>query len=84
MFLFHRVVIILTIINLPKEHQSLLSGAGGRGILEFALIEFNVRGLAKSAMRVEKGDFVVIGMGVVLEKISREQFEKLCSLANCH
>jgi hydrogenase maturation factor len=34
----------------------------------------------KTAVKVKKGDFVLVGMGVVVEKISRKEYEKLSSL----
>lgn len=33
--------------------------------------------LVTSALPLERGDFVVIGMGVVLEKISEKRFKEL-------
>jgi hydrogenase maturation factor len=35
----------------------------------------------KTAVKVKKGDFVLVGMGVIVEKISRKEYEKLSSLA---
>jgi hydrogenase maturation factor len=35
----------------------------------------------KSAVKVRKGDFVLVGMGVIVERISRKEYEKLSSLA---
>jgi len=34
----------------------------------------------KTAVKVKKGDFVLVGMGVIVEKISRKEYEKLSSL----
>jgi len=34
----------------------------------------------KTAVKVGKGDFVLVGMGVVVEKIGRKEYEKLKSL----
>jgi hydrogenase maturation factor len=35
----------------------------------------------RTAVRVKKGDFVLVGMSVIIEKISRKEYEKLSSLA---
>jgi len=34
----------------------------------------------KTAVKVKKGDFVLVGMGVIVEKISRKEYDKLNSL----
>jgi len=34
----------------------------------------------KSAVKVRKGDFVLVGMGVIVERISRKEYEKLSTL----
>jgi hydrogenase maturation factor len=34
----------------------------------------------KTAVKIKKGDFVLVGMGVVVEKISRKEYEKLRSV----
>lgn len=38
---------------------------------------------ATSPIELKPGDYVVLGMGVVLEKISREDFEKMSSSCAC-
>lgn len=35
----------------------------------------------KTAVKVKKGDFVLVGMGVIVEKTSRKEYEKLSSLS---
>lgn len=34
----------------------------------------------KSAVKVRKGDFVLVGMGVIVERISRKEYERLSTL----
>jgi len=34
----------------------------------------------KAAVKVKKGDFVLVGMGVIVERISRKEYDKLNSL----
>ena len=38
---------------------------------------------ATSPIQVKKGDYVVLGMGVVLEKASEEEFKHLSSVCAC-
>jgi hydrogenase maturation factor len=35
----------------------------------------------KTAVKVKKGDFVLVGMGVIVERISRKEYEELHSLS---
>lgn len=43
-----------------------------------ALLEDGRR--VKTAVKVKKGDFVLVGMGVIVEKINRKEYEKLSLL----